>query len=596
VNPDHARLLKKARDFDRSGKVAEAATAYREFLNRVPGHAAAWADYAGKLLLLHRLEEAEQACETALKIEPRNLSAPINLGFILMQRGQLNESEYQFQRALTADPRRMDAQLGLAECLIKKGDLESVRKILQGVTRKRSGIRQDSEMRTPHAEMWAIFGGALLERQKVEEAGKAFETALQIDPSNLAAKANQGCILMEQARLDEAEERFRGLLAKNPRREDIRLLLITCLAKKGDLDTAEQEIAKVIQQEPGSSMVHRSLIGTYYSLGLWTDFRSEIERFRQFNPTSPDLEYEQSHLDLLLGEMPLGWERYEARLRVPGRLGSERHFSQPAWSGEPFAGRTLLIWAEQGLGDTLMFARYLPRVKALGGRVILETQSALTDVMATGRGADEIIPRGEPLPPFDLQASLLSLPWIFRTDLSSIPAEIPYLDVPEKVPHQETISRFLALAVAHGKTKVGLVWAGSPSHKRDRERSLPVTALTPLAALPEVAWFSLQIGRTDTPPLPHLISLAPFLSNFSDTAYALSGMDLVITVDTSVAHLAGAMGIPALVLLTYQPDFRWMLDRDDSPWYPTLRLYRQPAFGDWESVIRRLVSDLTQDS
>ena len=150
------------------------------------------------------------------------------------------------------------------------------------------------------------------------------------------------------------------------------------------------------------------------------------------------------------------------------------------------------------------------------------------------------------------------------------------------------------LALDH--TRIGLVWGGNPAHARDAERSLPVRSLAPLEAIPGVAWFSFQVDRREVPTLPNLVSLAPFLTDFSDTAYALSGMDLLITVDTAVAHLAGAMGIPTLLLLAFQPDFRWLLDRDDSPWYPTLRLYRQPSYGDWESVIRQIIADLTQEA
>ena len=213
---------------------------------------------------------------------------------------------------------------------------------------------------------------------------------------------------------------------------------------------------------------------------------------------------------------------------------------------------------------------------------------------ATCKGVDFVIPKGAPLPPFDLQSSLLSLPRIFRTELGTIPAEVPYLDVPGEVPHRQAILECLTLAQEH--TRIGLVWAGTPGHGRDFERSLPATSLAPLAALPGVSWFSFQLGRQEVPPLPDLTSLAPLLRNFSDTAYGLSGMDLLITVDTSVAHLAGALGIPTLLLLSFQPDFRWMLDRDDSPWYPTLRLYRQPAYGDWGAVVQQVVDDLTQDA
>jgi tetratricopeptide (TPR) repeat protein len=489
----------------------------------------------------------------------------------------------------------MDAHLFLAECLLNKQDLVNVRKVLDEANRPGAMAGRFSVLQPRHAELWAIYGLALLEGQQLGKAEEACNTALQIDSRNLRATANLGSIRMAQGHLEEAEGWFRRLVADHPKYDNARLLLITCLTRKGNLDLADQEIATVIQQEPTSFSVHKSVMGSYYSRGRWAEYRAEIERFRKVDPTSAHLDFEQSFVDLLFGDMLQGWERYEARFKVPKewRL-KQRTFAQPAWNGESFPGKTLLLWAEQGFGDTLMFIRYLPLVKALGGQVILRTQPALVDVAATCRGVDGVFPEKASLPPFDLQASLMSLPALFRTELSSVPAEIPYLDVPTEVPHRQAILELLTQA--QGNTRIGLVWAGSPGHVRDDERSLSATSLAPLAELPGVTWFSFQLGRLEVPPLPSLVSLAPFLKNFSATAYALSGMDLVITVDTSVAHLAGALGIPTLLLLAFQPDFRWMLDRDDSPWYPTLRLYRQPAYGDWESVIRQVVGDLTQDA
>jgi hypothetical protein len=362
----------------------------------------------------------------------------------------------------------------------------------------------------------------------------------------------------------------------------------------GNLTLADEEILAVLQQEPKNLIVHSGVMGTYYDLGRWAEFRAELERFRKADPASDYPDWEQSGLELLFGDMSQGWARYEVRLRLPKEWWPQRSFMQPAWDSGPFAGKTLLLWPEQGLGDLLMFIRYLPLVKALGGHVILEVPRTLMGLAATCKGADRLIPFGAPLPPFDLQASLLSLPWLFRTELSSIPAEVPYLDVPDQVPHRQALLDCLSLA--QGNTRIGLVWAGNPVNSRNLERSLPPVVLAPLAALRDVTWFSFQVGREELPPLPNLIPLAHLLGNFSDTAYALSGMDLVITVDTAVAHLAGALGIPTLLLLAFQADFRWLLERDDSPWYPSLRLYRQPAYGDWNSVIRRIVSVLTQDA
>lgn len=301
--------------------------------------------------------------------------------------------------------------------------------------------------------------------------------------------------------------------------------------------------------------------------------------------------WDQSFATLVRGQLPLGWDQYEARLKVPGLITPQRAFTHPRWDGRPFPGRTLLLHYEQGLGDTLMFVRYAPMVKALGGTVLLAAQAQLADLVATCEGLDGIVPKGTAPPPFDVHFPLLSLPWLFRTDLVSIPAEVPYLRVPDRVPHREDLDEVLARG--EGRIRIGLGWQGSPAHPRDRERSIPAPTLAPLAALPHVAWYSFQREEGLELPFPEVQDLGDLLGDFSDSAHAVAAMDLVITVDTALVHLAGALGVPALLLLTAVPDWRWLLDRADSPWYPTVRLYRQPRPGDWDSVVRRVIADLS---
>lgn len=587
MNPKHLKLLRTAQALDQAGRAKAAAQAYKAFLEHEPTHSDGWSDYAGQLMKLDLLEQAEAACETALRHHPEHLSAHINLGCLAIRQNRLEEAESQLRAVLLVDPRRMDAQLALAECLLKKEDLLKARKALEKASQPGAMAGRYAGLASRHADLWAHFAIAVLKLQRFKEAERACDTALRLDPQNLRAKACQGSLCMAQGQLEAAERIFRRLLAQDP---SVRLLLIACLAKRGALEEADREIATVLREEPTDFTAHLCLVAVYYSLGRWADYRAEIQRFRTVDPSQAYLDFEQSFAELLFGDMPQGWEHYEARLRVPEELRHQRTFAEPAWSGEPFAGKTLLVWTEQGFGDTLMFARYLPQVKALGGTVLLETPPNLADLASTCAGVDAVIPGGSPFPPHDLQVSLLSLPWVFRTDLSTVPADIPYLDVPKEVPHrQELLER---LAAGEDSTKIGLVWAGNPRHVRDADRSLPAAALAPLADLPGVTWYSFQLGRPEHPPLPNLIHLGPYLGNFSDTAYALSGMDLLITVDTSVAHLAGALGIPTLLLISYQPDWRWLLGRDDSPWYPSMRLYRQPAYGDWESVVRQVAADL----
>lgn len=594
MHPDHMKLLKRAQALAHEKDLQGSVEAYAAFLEREPKHPRVWADYAGQLVQIDRSNEALVACHTALKLDPSCLQALNNLGCILMWRDRLEEAEHQFWAVLMADRNRLDARLNLAECLLKKKDLPGVRKVLEGAgPLLTSGFLH---LAARHAKQWADLGMVLLEAQEFPGAVDACNKALQIEPTNFMAKANLGAIRMAQGHLDEAEACFRRLIPEYPLRIDARLLLITCLSRKRNLDACDQEIATVLQLAPDSLEVHTSIAASYFDHGRWNLYRTELERYRSLSSLAseglnPRIEWEQSLLDLLLGDMPKGWDRHEARLRFPAEFRPERAFIEPPWDGGAFHGKTLLLWPEQGLGDSLMVLRYLPLVKALGGRIILEIQPALKNLAATCVGADLVIPFGVPLPHFDLQASLMSLPCLFRTDLSSIPAEIPYLTVPPgAVPAPEIAD---CVSQSTGYRRIGLVWAGNRAHKRDRDRSIQPEALAPLAVLPDVSWFSFQLDSSEFPPLPNLVSLAPWLKDFTDTAQALQTMDLLITVDTSVAHLAGALGIPTLLLISYQPDWRWLLGRDDSPWYPTLRLYRQPAYGDWESVIKKVVLDLT---
>jgi hypothetical protein len=439
---------------------------------------------------------------------------------------------------------------------------------------------------------WAEYGGLLLILNRVEEAGDACQRALQLDPTHPLALLNSAYVAMRQGQWGAAEKICRRALVLKPGAIDISLALSECLMKSGELDRAQKVVEEVIEREP-HSLPARNLLGELFlRQGNWGEIRKEMER-RLDTFTGITSALDRACLNLRFGDMPLGWEQYESRWQVPDYSAQQLHFPQPRWDGGSFVGKTLLLYWEQGFGDTLMFVRYAPQVKALGGKVLLVAQARVADLVATCPGIDAVIAHGDPIPPFDVHLPLLSLPWIFHTGLNSIPATIPYLKAPKQIPHQGAITR--TLAVSEGKIRVGLVWAGNTTHKNDGKRSIPPRVLSPLAALPEIAWYSFQVDRQDEPPFPGIVSLEPLLSDFSDTAYALSSMDLVITVDTAVAHLAGAMGIPTFLLISSLPDWRWMMGRKDSPWYPTMRIYRQPTPGDWNGVIREVLADLTGD-
>lgn len=444
-----------------------------------------------------------------------------------------------------------------------------------------------------HADAWADYAGLLIDMERWEDAKKVAGEALVLDDRHYEGMVHSGCAMMHLGQIAAAEQRFRGAIELAPLRLGGRLLLSDCLVKSEDLPQARALLDQIVKEQPDCLPAQNRLSTLYLLQKDWPSLRKDLAR-QVHSFSGPEAVYRQSHLSLLFGDMAIGWQEFEARLDIPGRVIEGHAFAQPRWAGEPFPEKTLLLHWEQGFGDTLMFIRFASMAKRLGGKVLVEVQPHLADLVATCPGVDQAIPHGSPLPPFDLQAPLLSLPSIFKTDLGTIPAEVPYLDIPGDVPNRDWISE--ALAPSQGRIRIGIAWAGSPMHQRNTKRSMKAEAFNVFADLPGVSWFSFQHETEQPPELPGILDLAPLLSNFSDTAYALSGMDLVITVDTALAHLAGAMGIPTWLMLSFIPDWRWMLDREDSPWYPTVRLFRQTRPGDWESALQQISTHLNPAS
>jgi hypothetical protein len=297
---------------------------------------------------------------------------------------------------------------------------------------------------------------------------------------------------------------------------------------------------------------------------------------------------------LLLGEFHKGWNEFEWRWRWGDFPSQKRNFTQPLWVGkESLAGKTILLHSEQGLGDAIQFSRYARMVSALGARVILEAGKPLLSLFSTLSGVSQLVERGSPLPSFDFHCPLLSLPLAFKTQMDSIPSSTPYL-----LSDPERVSRWQSRLGAKYKPRVGLVWRGNPTHKNDRNRSILLSQL--IKHLPDhCLYVSLQkeVRDTDKDVLGYRNDIFQYgseLNDFSDTAAVCELMDIVISVDTSVAHLAGALGKEVWILLPYVPDWRWLLDRNDSPWYPTAKLYRQEVIGDWNGVLEKVKSDLMQ--
>ncbi len=442
-------------------------------------------------------------------------------------------------------------------------------------------------------EAWVELGGLLLVLGRADDAADACAEALDRDPRNYGAQVHAASAHMQRGDLAFAEEAFQAAIALEPQRLSGRLMLADCLLRMNDLDRAQEVLEGILAQAPDHPAAGERMGVLRVLRRDWPGLRRDLER-QLARYTGAEAEYVGSHIDLLLGDMASGWRRFEARLDIPGRHPDRPAHTRPRWRGEPFPGRTLLLTWEQGLGDTLMFLRFAGAARARGGRVVVEVQPALAELARTCAGVDAIVPSGAPLPPYDLHASLLSLPFLLGLGAEDLAGDVPYLRPPSWVPDRAAITDLLQ--ASEGKVRIGLCWAGNPGHPRDAQRSLPPAALAPLAALPHVAWHSFQFGAGEAPPLPGLILPGPLLEGFSNTALALSGMDLVITVDTVVVHLAGSLGLPTFLLASFLPDWRWMLERSDSPWYPTVRIYRQRAPGDWGSAVSDLLRDLAEEA
>jgi tetratricopeptide (TPR) repeat protein len=441
------------------------------------------------------------------------------------------------------------------------------------------------------------LGNALCGKEQFGEAAVAYRQALGIDPDFALAHYNLGNALVENDEfdgLDEAIAAGRRTILLQPDYAEAYNNLSIALQRKGNFDESISLCRRALALKPDYAEAYSNLGNALRDKG---DLDASIAAYRRAIELKPDFAAAHFNLAMVLllgGDFRQGWAEYEWRLKDP-RKPQPRPFIQPRWTGEDISGRTILLYGEQGTGDALQFVRYAPLVAQRGGRVLIGCAPELTRVLRSNPGLGQILTRDGARPSFDFHAPLLSLPLIFQTDAGSIPASVPYLSAEPAL--LDVWDR--RLGAPDGQVRVGLVWAGNPRFKGDRTRSLNLQQLAPFADAREVKFYSLQKGpagvQAKNPPAGlELVELGPELNDFADTAAVMSLMDLIITTDTSVPHLAGALGRAVWVMLQFVPDFRWLLERDDSPWYPTMRLFRQTSVGDWKGVIQRVVEALAK--
>ena len=443
-----------------------------------------------------------------------------------------------------------------------------------------------------HAEAHNNLGIALLEQGRPDEAIECFRQALRSNPHHADAHNNLGFLLKRQGLPAEALECFRRALRSDPHHAEAHNNLGIGLKEQGQPAEAIECFRRALNSNPRHVEAHNCLGATLVYLGRFAEAREHYEQALAINPVHATTLWNRALWRLQQGDFASAWHDYEQRWALPNNAARPFEEQPRRRDGGDLAGKTILAYAEQGFGDTIQFVRFLPLVKARGGTVVFECQPALAGLCSGADGVDQVIVQGAPLPPFDVQVPLLSLPGIFGTTLATIPAAVPYLSAEPSL-----VEKWRKELEPLNGFKVGIVWQGKPTNQGDCYRSIPLRHFEPLAHVDGVQLLSLQVGPGTEQLAAASVPIANLGERFDpsslrDLGAVLMNLDLVITVETAVAHLAGALGVPVWVTLSVAGDWRWLLERSDSPWYPTMHLFRQQHFGEWVGVFERVAAEL----
>jgi tetratricopeptide (TPR) repeat protein len=528
-------------------------------------------------------DDAVACYRHAVRLAPALARLRSKLGIALNDGGRHAEAIEALQQAVDRDPSSAAIHFNLGVALKAAGRLDAAV----------AAYRRVIELRPDGSDAYANLGVVLEELDRRDEAIACYRQALALDPAKVEAHVNLGAILAEFGRCDEAVAACRRALALDPAHVDAHINLGVALQRKDQHDAAiacyRQALALDLENP-------RALSNLGVAIGQQGHYDVALDALRRsaaLAPNSGEIRFNLAVNLLRQGELVRGWEEYEWRWRGGVRGLKAPNVPQPLWQGEDLAGRTLLVRSEQGFGDILQFVRYLPALVLAGARVILRVPSALERLLHSSLVGVTVIGPNAPQPHFDFHIPLMSLPRLFGTDLNNIPAAVPYLAA-----DPVAVAAWRQRLGADDHLRVGVVWSGNPGHKGDRQRSIAAATLLPELIAPGVRLFSLQkdgrpADQSTLLQLSHDVTdLSPQLRDFADTAAVLCALDLLISVDTSVVHLAGALGRPAWAMLPFTPDWRWLLGREDSPWYPTLRLYRQGRPYEWNNLFERLRADL----
>ncbi len=582
-------LIEQGHVFVAQGRLHEAAANYQQVLEMQPYRFDIVNELGNVGNLLGDRGDPKAACacyEQMLRFKPDYPEVHNNLGKVLADQGHLEDGVANYRRALRLKPDYPEAHNNLGAALADLGRLSEAT----------SHYQQALRLRPEYAEAHNNLGTALAEQGRQPEAVASYRQAIRLRPDYPDAHYNLGNALASQGQFDAAVASGQRAIALQPERADAHIGLGNAFAGQGRLQDAEASYRQAIRLNPAYVEAHHNLgLALTQSERLDEALASYDEAIR-LNPGHAEAHFNRAATLLLRGDFERGWPEYEWRWKRTGN--TPRSFSVPIWDGAPLAGRTILLHAEQGLGDTIQFLRYAPLVKQRGGRVLVECQPPLLRLASTCPDIDQLLPQGAPLPKFDVHSPLLSLPGILGTTVATIPNKVPYLHADPQLVEQW--SRKLGTS---SELKVGIAWQGSPTFAQDKQRSIPLREFAPLGKLPGIRLICLQkgLGREQLPQIGDQFSVVDLGDQFDqgsaaflDTAAIMQNLDLVIAPSSAIAHLAGALAVRVWVALPAVPDWRWLLDRADSPWYPTARLFRQPRTGDWAGAFEAMAQAIRE--
>jgi len=541
----------------------------------------------GKTLVRENAPAAAQAFAEAVALDPNFAEAHNNLANMQKRQGQIEAALASYARALALQPHYVEAHVNRANTLASLG------RIPDAIAAYRQALALRPHF--PPAErglavaLQTLCHAAQHQHQTANHAQAAdlCRQVLAVVPNHAEALNLLGVIACENDHSAQGAALIRRAIASNGTIANYHANLAGALTQLGQFEAAITTCQHALTLAPNHPGALNTLGAARSALGQYPQATATLRQAIAANPANPEAHFNLAGVLLSQGDLVNGWQEYEWRWQSDYFRNHLRGFAQPQWRGEPAAGQTLLIHAEQGMGDSLQFCRYAPLVAARGLRIILEVPAPLVRLLRSLTGVHQVIARGDPLPPFDLHCPMLSLPLAMGTTLDSIPASIPYLH-PAPVEIATWNARLPSTA-----PRIGLVWAGSPAlPAMDTRRSLPPAILAPLFDVPGLHFISLQKDGPAMPVALPLLNLMPDITDYADTAALIANLDLVIAVDTSVLHLAGALGKPVWLLDRFAPCWRWILGRNDSPWYPSLRIYRQTQPGDWSPVLAAVCADL----